>query len=430
MKRSISVVLGAQGRHIGALHYDQQGQRERSSFEYDAAWLGDPDRFAIDPTGLPLVAGAQFHQKTKDGSVFHAPIADTEPDGWGLRVIRRDHAKRRQAARALDPRADIASLNAMDYLLAVDDANRIGALRFLDEQGLFQRTATEGGRTTPPLVELAQLMAASHAVESNSETAADLAYLRGRGTSLGGLRPKCSVVDDEDRLLIGKFPSVSDDRPVTKGEVLAMRLARRAGIDAAEARLIDSDGQPVALITRFDRTPDGDRLMYVSADTMLGVEPADPGEHAYTEIVDALRRHGARPQADIEELWRRIAFSILVTNVDDHLMNHGFLHVAQGLWRLSPAFDINPFPERLRELKTWISEDTGPEATIAALWSVLPYFRLAEPRAAVILGEVETAVAAWRQEGARLGMASRELDQFSDAFEHAERAAARKRIAP
>jgi serine/threonine-protein kinase HipA len=166
--------------------------------------------------------------------------------------------------------------------------------------------------------------------------------------------------------------------------------------------------------------------MYVSAATMLGADPLDAGEHAYIEIVDALRQHGSRPQADIEELWRRIAFSILITNVDDHLMNHGFLHVDRGQWRLSPAFDINPFPERVRELKTWISEDAGPEASIDALMSVVGYFRIAKARAIEILGEVETAVARWREEGCALGMTEDELDQFTDAFEHRERTAVKK----
>jgi serine/threonine-protein kinase HipA len=149
--------------------------------------------------------------------------------------------------------------------------------------------------------------------------------------------------------------------------------------------------------------------MYVSAATMLGAEGGEPGEHAYTEIVDVLRRHGARAQADIEELWRRIAFSILITNVDDHLLNHGFLHVDRGQWRLAPAFDVNPFPERLRELKTWISEEAGPEASVAALMSVAPYFRIAASRAKHILGDVEAAVARWRDEGSALGMAEAEL---------------------
>ena len=427
MKRTIRVHIGDAARLVGTLRYDQQGARESAVFEYDATWLADAERFAIEPA-LGLVAGPQFHRKTRDGSVFHAVIADTEPDGWGRRVIQRDYAKRRQEARRVGEVAPPRPLNSLDYLLAVDDVSRVGALRLQDENGRFQRASEDGRRTTPPLIELAHLLAASRAVETNTETAADLAYLRGRGTSLGGLRPKCSVIDDDGQLSIGKFPSVADERPVTKGEVLAMRLAKRAGIDAAEARLVESDGTPVALIRRFDRPPGGGRLMYVSAATMLGAEPGDPGEHAYTELVDALRQNGAAPPADIEELWRRIAFSILITNVDDHLLNHGFLHVERGLWRLAPAFDINPFPERVRELKTWISEEAGPEATIEALMSVVPYFRLTQTRAKVILAEVEQGVAAWRDEGQTLGMTEVDLESFADAFEHGERVAARRVI--
>lgn len=304
----------------------------------------------------------------------------------------------------------------------------MGALRFRDEKGVFQRATEEGRRTAPPLIELGRLLAATRAVENNNETAADLAFLRGRGTSLGGLRPKCTVVDDDGTLSIGKFPSVGDERAVTKGEVLALQLAKDAGIAAAEGRIIDSDGSPVALIRRFDRLKGGKRLMYISAATMLGIERTDPEEHAYTEIVDAIRVHGAQAQADIEELWRRIAFSILITNIDDHLLNHGFLHETRDQWRLAPAFDINPFPDRVRELKTWISEEAGPEATVEGLMSVIPYFRISPARAREILGEVERAVAGWRKKGRAIGMTDAELDQFTDAFEHSERDAARKAI--
>lgn len=428
MKRTIDVFLG-DGLHIGTLHYDMQRTRENSAFEYAASWLSEKEHFALGPT-LPLAAGPQFHKKSRDGSVFHAPIADTEPDGWGRRVILRDHAKRRQEARRTGSEDDARPLNAIDFLLAVDDASRVGALRFGDEEGVFQRAAEEGRRTAPPLVELSALLAASRAVESNTETAADLSYLRGRGTSLGGLRPKCTVIDDDGNLSIGKFPSVADERAVTKGEVLALQLAKAAGIHAADARLIDSDGSPVALIRRFDRPRGGERVMYVSAATMLGAERTDPEEHSYTEIVDAIRVYGAEAQADIEELWRRIAFSILITNIDDHLHNHGFLHTSRGLWRLAPAFDLNPFPERVREMKTWISEEAGPEATIEGLMSVIRYFRISPKRAKEILGEVEHAVAEWRTMGRTLGMTKVEIDQFADAFEHGERGAARKLLRP
>lgn len=417
--------MGEEARSLGLLRYDQQGARESAAFEYDAAWLAAADRFAIEP-GLPLVAGPQFQRQKGAGSVFHLAIADTGPDGWGRRVIQRDHAKRRQESRRTGEFFDARPLNALDYLLAVDDASRIGALRLRDEDGRYQRALEEGRRTTPPLIELAQLLSATRAVETNTETTADLAYLRGRGTSVGGLRPKCTVVDEDGRLAIGKFPSVTDERSVTRGEVLAMRLARKAGVSAADARLVDSEGAQVALIRRFDRTGNGDRLMYVSAATMLGAEPDDPSEHAYTELVDALRRHGERPAADIEELWRRIAFSILITNVDDHLHNHGFLHVDRGRWTLAPAFDLNPFPERVRELKTWISEDAGPEATIDGLMSAAAYFKVSRGRAQAILAEVEEAVAGWQAEGRALGMTAEDLDSFADAFEHSERDAVRQ----
>ncbi|MGD0680084.1 MAG: type II toxin-antitoxin system HipA family toxin [Polyangiaceae bacterium] len=424
MKATIQVFLGQDPRLLGRIRYNAEGARQSASFEYDASWLSASDRFSIDPA-LQLVAGAQFHKKTREGSVFHAAIADTEPDGWGRRVILRDHAKRMQQARRAGTETDSSPLNQLDFLLEVDDASRAGALRFQDEAGVFRRAPAAGRRTAPPLIELAHIAAATRSFETNTETAADLEYLRGRGTSLGGMRPKCTVVDEKGRLSIGKFPSVADERSVTKGEVLAMRLARAAGIDAADARLVDSDGVPVAVIRRFDRADGGGRLLYVSAATMLGAEPSDPGEHDYTEIVDALRVHGADAQKDVEELWRRIAFSILITNVDDHLRNHGFLHANHGQWRLAPAFDLNPFPDRVRELKTWISSETGPEATVEALLSVAPYFKIPKARAKEILVRVERAVARWRNAGRSIGMSDAELEPFAPAFEHPERQAAR-----
>jgi len=425
MKRNIDVLLG-DGMPVGTLRYDLQGRRENAAFEYGVGWLGDPAHFGLGPT-LPLQPGPQFHRKSKDGSLFHSPIADTEPDGWGKRVIMRDQIKRRQELRR-EGKEEAQPLNALDYLLAVDDLSRVGALRFRDEGGVFQRAQEEGRRTAPQLIELGHLLSASRAVEANKETAADLAYLRGRGTSLGGMRPKCTVIDEDGALSIGKFPSIADERAVTKAEVLALTLAGKAGINAAAARIVQSEDLPVALIRRFDRQDNGHRTMYVSAATMLGVEVTEPEEHTYTEIVDAIRVHGADAQADIEELWRRMAFSILITNVDDHLRNHGFLHVDREFWRLSPAFDINPSPERARESKTWISEGTGPDMTIDALMSVIAYFRITGRRAKEILSDVVHAVNGWRKTGRSIGMSDEEIEPFVDAFEHADRAAARKLV--
>jgi serine/threonine-protein kinase HipA len=424
MKRVIEVYVGDSARHVGVLRFDVQGARQSAGFEYTREWLESDERFELEPR-LPLLAGMHFHKRRSDGSVFHGAIADTEPDGWGKRVITRDHAKQRQLARQSGESVGAHVLNSLDFLLAVDDRSRVGALRFKDEGGNFQRAPEEGRRTTPPLVELAALLSASRAVETNSETAADLAYLRGRGTSLGGLRPKCSVIDDDGILSIAKFPSVQDDRPVTKGEVLAMNLAAQAGLKVAHARIVTSDGMPVALIRRFDRVANG-RLMYISAATLLGAGVADPQEHTYTEMVDAIRQYGSHAQADIKELWRRISFSILITNVDDHLHNHGFLHHAQGQWQLAPAFDINPFPDRIREFKTWISQEAGPAATLEGLLSIAAYCRIPRNEAVTIIKEVDKAISRWREVGRTLGLSPRELDQFAEAFEHPERSFAER----
>lgn len=421
MKRTIGVDLGNSGRRVGILRYNRDGARESASFEYAADWLAAADRFAIEP-GLPLVSGPQYHGRTTDGSVFHGVIADSEPDGWGAKVILRDHAKRRTLARAAG-KDQPSIIGALEFLFEVDDFSRVGALRFRDEEGVYRRKREPGTRTAPPLIELRDLLSSTRAVETNTETEADLAYLRGRGTSLQGIRPKCTVLDDDGGLAIGKFPSVHDERAVTKAEVLALTLATGAGIHAAHGRIIASDGTPVAIIRRFDREQ-GERLMYVSAATLMQVVRGDPKDHSYTEMVDAIRIYSAASQQDIEELWRRIAFSILITNVDDHLHNHGFLHVERENWRLAPAFDVNPFPDKVRELKTWLSEDTGPAATIAALMSAVPYFGVKVDVARAILGQVEAAVAGWRECGAGLGMTRLELDQFADAFEHDQRTAA------
>ena len=430
-QRRLDVLIG--DTLVGHLRYTHEGRREHAAFEYASAWLSAATRYEIDPT-LPLVTGPQYapHAKAPDASRFHGAIADTEPDGWARRVIRRDHAKRRQAAKARGEELE-PIVNAVDFLLAVDDHARVGALRFRDEAGVCQRAQEPSQRTAPPLLELPDLLRATQAVEHQTDTLADLEYLRGRGTSLGGMRPKCSVRDEAWGLCIGKFPSVTDERPVTKGEVLALHLARRAGIDVADARLVDSDGVAVALVRRFDRVRDPStgeerRLLYVSAATLMAVAPGDTGEHAYTEIADMLRQRSADATADLEELWRRMAFSILITNVDDHLHNHGLLHVEGALWRLSPAFDVNPFPDRARELKTWISEDLGPDASIAALLSTARYFGLSAARASIVLGEVERGVAGWRSVAAALGFTAEEAESFSVAFEHEERAVAQRRM--
>lgn len=424
VSRTFRVFMGAVAIPVGALRFDAEGNRESSSFEYDPGWIASSDAYEIDP-GLLLQPGPFYRKGGKSKSPFHGAIADTAPDGWGKRVLQRDMAKRRKTANE-----EVAPLTAIDFLVGVDDRSRLGALRFQDETGTFVRAVPEGRRSVPPMMELKDLLKASNAIERNTETAEDLAFMMGKGTSLDGLRPKCSVIDEGGRLWIAKFPSVGDQRSVTRAEALALALARMAGIDAASARIVEADGAPVTLVKRFDRSDDGKRIMFVSAMTLLGID--DDDDHSYTEIVEAIRSHGASPERDMAELWRRIVFSILVTNVDDHLKNHGFLRSGGPGWALSPAYDVNPMPDKARFLKTWISEDTGSEARIDSALAASRYFGLSIEQARTMIGEVADAVDQWRTIGASpaIGMSKSELEEFESAFQHPERAEATRARQP
>jgi serine/threonine-protein kinase HipA len=422
--RTMQVCLGEQAIPVGTLTYSRQGARENTLFFYDDAWLGNDNRFEISPD-LPLTRERYFHKAaTRSDSVFHFAIADTEPDGWGCKVIARDHAKRRKAGQA----SERAALTEMDYLLGVDDIGRMGALRFRNAAGEFIRTPQEGERGIPALLELTEIIDAAHAVERGTETEKDLAYLRGRATSLGGMRPKCTIVDEDGHLAIGKFPSVSDDRAVTKAEILALNLATAAGINAARGRIVHSDGIAVALIRRFDRVRTA-RIPYLSATSMLLASREE--EHAYSEIAERILSVSPDATRDLAELWRRIVFNMLITNVDDHLNNHGFLHVGHGQWRLAPAFDLNPFPDKGRDPKTWLTEETGPTGKIEDALRAAPYFHLTDADALRILGEVFSAVSRWRQvaKDAAVGMTAVESEVFEPAFDHEETQSAKTRLA-
>lgn len=411
-RQRVEVCIGKAGLPLGSLVYMKHGRRESCAFAYDESWLANPQRFSVS-ADLPLAAGYQSHKaaSTQD-SVFHGAFADTAPDAWGRRVIAREHARRRKN----DPR--LPALTELNYLLAVDDFSRVGALRLRDPDGSWHRTAAAGARSAPPLIELEQVYQASRAVERGQETAEDLRYLLGRGTSLGGMRPKCTLVDEDGRLAIGKFPSVNDARSVTRGEVLAMKLAALAGIDAAPARVVTLGDAPVAVIHRFDRDDADGRIPYQSAASLLQASREE--ERSYTEIADAIRSFSHAPTEDLRQLWRRMAFNLLITNVDDHLQNLGFLHVEHGLWRLAPAFDLNPFPDKDRESKTWLSEEDGPITDVPMLLARAPWFGLERNQALAVLGEVHAAVSNWRQvaRGAEVGLQAAELNDFAPAFEH------------
>jgi serine/threonine-protein kinase HipA len=409
-RTQIDVFLGKAEKPLGRLIYVKDGQREFSQFAYSDAWLADAQFFDVSPD-LARQSGCQLRKPpTQHDTCFFLALADTEPDAWGRRVIARAHAK----ARAKD--ASLGALTEADYVVCVDDFSRVGALRLRDESGQYLRSVADGARSTPAFLELEKILLASRAVETSQETAEDLAYLQGKGTSLGGMRPKCTILDSDGALSLGKFPSVNDERAVTRGEVLALRLAQLAGIDSAQARVVMVHDQPVAMIRRFDRTPEQNRIPYISGATLLQANRDD--ELSYTEIIDVMRSKCANFVDDARQLWRRLVFNYLITNVDDHLQNIGFLYSGNQQWRLAPAFDLNPFPDKDTESKTWLSEDSGPITSIQQLLDHAGRFELSQPQAQTLLEEVALAVMRWKDvaTSAEVGLKAHELNDFKQAF--------------
>jgi serine/threonine-protein kinase HipA len=409
-RTQLDVFLGQAEKPLGRLIFVKDGQRAFSQFSYSEEWLTDIQSFDIS-TDLQRQSGYQLRKpQSKNDSCFFLALADTEPDAWGRRVIARAHAKARAKDVTLKP------LTEVDYLSCVDDFSRVGALRLRDEKGQYLRSVPKGERATPAFLELEQILLASRAVEMSQETAADLAYLQGKGTSLGGMRPKCTILDADGALSLGKFPSINDERAVTRGEVLALRLAKLAGIDSAQARIVMVQDQPVSMIRRFDRTPQQNRIPYISGATLLQANRDD--EHSYTEIIDVMRSMCEQFAEDARQLWRRLVFNHLITNVDDHLQNIGFLYSGNNQWRLSPAFDLNPFPDKDPESKTWLSEDTGPITSIEQLLSQAFRFELSQPQAQAVLDEVVRAVKRWKEVAnePEVGFQAREIADFKPAF--------------
>jgi len=422
MKTEMDVCLGKAGTPVGKLVFVRNGPRAFTQFAYFQDWLDNKDTFNVSPD-LFATPGYQTRKPaSKEDSLFFLALADTEPDAWGRRVIARAHAKRR----ADDPA--LGALTELDYLCAVDDFSRMGALRLRSTHGTYLESAPAGRRATPPLLDLEKMLSASRAVELGEETAEDLAYLRGKGTSLGGMRPKCSILDEDGLLALGKFPSINDERSVTRAEVLALKLGRLAGINAAHAHVAVVQGIPVAVIRRFDRTAKDARVPYMSGATLL--QASRQADHAYTEVLAVMKGVCANYVDDARELWRRLVFHHLITNVDDHLQNIGFLYMGDNKWQLSPAFDVNPMPEKDRESKTWLSEDTGPITSMAQLMAHASQFALTAEQSLAVVRRVIEAVGQWRAVGQSVdvGMTTLELDAFKLAFEHSGLADAKKLV--
>ena len=406
MTDTIEVLVdeGAETRLVGRCHYVARRGGQSSVFEYADTWLERASAFALDPANLPL----EYRQiyTSSDKSALPGAMRDSAPDRWGQQLIRRAFRKA----------GEQRFLSEIDYLLGINDQTRIGALRYRREgEETFGHNI--GRYRVPPLIRLPALVNAAEAVLSNTETAEDLKLLLNEGSPLGGAQPKSAVVDNDGRLAIAKFPKNDDDRSIPHGEVLAMTLAAAAGIDVAEATLLDVAGRPVALITRFDRVQDR-RIPFISAMTLLGLSDGD--EATYTDVAEVIRMHSSAPTADLHELWRRIVFNVMVSNLDDHLRNHGFLHDRDNKWRLSPAYDLNPVPltEKPRELTTWISEE-GPDADLDLARHAAPYFALDAGRADAIIDDVTAALAGWKDVARRLRMSTSDIAVYATAIRDA-----------
>jgi serine/threonine-protein kinase HipA len=402
----VYVDLNGQAHLVGRLWSRSSKNRESATFEYDAGWLQHSKRFSLEPA-LKLGPGP-FHT-VADLPMFGA-IGDSAPDRWGRTLMRR--MERRRAEReGTAPR----TLSEMDYLLLVDDEVRQGALRFAQqEKGPFLRQ--DDSKRVPPLIELPRLLTATERVIEDKDTDEDLRLLLAPGSSLGGARPKASVKDKSGHLAIAKFPRKDDEYNTVVWEAVAFSLAARAGIAVPSVELLKVAKKQILLVRRFDR--EGiTRIPFLSAMSMLGSK--DNETRSYLEIVDALRQHGAAPKADIEALWRRMVFNILISNTDDHLRNHGFLYQGQEGWRLSPAYDLNPVPVDIkpRVLATAINEDDATASLPLAL-EVAAYFELDNKRAKEIAAEVGKAVSKWENEAARLGLSKLEVERMASGFDH------------
>lgn len=400
---------------LGVLHARRGAGRELFEFEFDAAALVHPAVAGqrLDPR-LGLFEGLQHPpQGTETFGVF----ADASPDRWGRMLMRR-RLERAQRAGRVD---GAVRLHESDYLLGVHDAFRVGALRFrLDDAGAFLDDPHDAA--APPFVRLRELEAASLALERDEDNTAAggdewLRMLIAPGGSLGGARPKASVVDPDAHLWIAKFPSPRDEHDVGGWELLVHSLARGCGLRVPEALARRfASRRHTFLVKRFDRTPAGARLHFASAMTLTGRHDGDDASAgaSYLELARVLIDHGAQTNADLRELWSRVVFNLLVSNTDDHLRNHGFILLPGKGWRLSEAYDMNPVPES-HGLRLNISEgDNAMELDLAR--SVAPYFRVAASAADEVIARSRAVVTRWRELAVRLGIPAREQERMSSAF--------------
>ena len=407
----VVVRIGRADVLAGRLWSHRRGGVESATFAYDAGYLARPDAYELDPA-LALVA---YQQQTPTGRAMFGAFSDCAPDRWGRRLIARAEGQRVRREGGAE-----RSFGEIDYLLGVRDDLRQGALRFRDPNtGTYLADETA---KAPLLIDLPKLLGAADRLERDEAGEDELRMLLRGGSSLGGARPKAHVLDANGRVAIAKFPSpASDEWDVMRWEAVALALARAAGIRVPDSTLHLIDAKPVLIVDRFDRAGDL-RIGYASAMTMLEAGDGDRG--SYLEIADAIERHSPNAGEDLRQLWRRIAFSILISNTDDHLHNHGFLRTNSAGWTLSPAFDLNPDPSPgPKHLSTAVDLD-DTTASVDTLMSVAEHFRLDDDDARRVLGDVSDATSQWRTAAEKAGLDRAAIERMAPAFEHDQAARA------
>ena len=395
---------------MGTLHSEIVRGKEIFSFEYSDEWLKSKFAQVLDPD-LKLFSGSQYLNEAKSNfGIF----LDSSPDRWG-RVL----MKRREAMLARINNRKEKTLMESDYLLGVYDENRVGGLRFkLNEDGEFLNQ--DRSLAAPPWTYINELLAACLKLEADEDVVDDehikwLNMLMAPGSSLGGARPKASIKDHKGDLWIAKFPSTGDSKDVGGWEMVVHILAEKCGLSVAEAKVEKFANQyHTFLVKRFDRDKT-QRIHFASAMTMLGYTD-NRDDHAgasYMELAEFLIKQGARVNEDLEELWKRIVFSISVSNTDDHLRNHAFILTEKG-WVLSPAYDINP-NEMGIGLNLNISDSDNSLDYDLAL-EVAEYFRLKKDKAKKIIEDIKSKVSNWKIIADKYGIPKSEQLIMEKAF--------------
>jgi len=396
---------------MGQLRSQVLRRKQMLDFTYDSAWLRSEHATLLDPT-LMLFEGTQYLTEEKPN---FGMFLDSAPDRWGRMLM-----QRREAIEARGEGRSVRTFGEVDFLLGVYDESRMGGLRFKSERDgpfLDNRNMV----AVPPWTYLRKLEQACHHIELNdsSNESEDkwFSMLVDPGSSLGGARPKSNVIDEEGHLWIAKFPSRSDQVDKGAWEYVTHQLASRAGIIVPEAKVLQlSNGHHTFMTKRFDRTSNGSRIHIASAMTMLGRTDGD--DHtvgvSYLDIVEVLSKLSTHPQQELEQLYRRVVFNVLVSNTDDHLRNHAFI-LRDSSWSLSPAYDMNPEPAG-RGLRLNISEfDNSLDVDLAR--SVAEMYRIGPVEADVIIAEVTNAVRSWSSVAENVGVARREREIMKSAFE-------------